>query len=103
MAAEVAAVLCGFYQLLLCIFDSLQSLTLQEIDSPVAVIAGDFFRMQPSHPATLANVPDKRTELRLAALEYHQFPTPGKLAIPRLVRRTMATYADGAEGGFLGG
>ena len=24
---------------------------------------------------------DKRAELRLAALEYHEFPTPGKLAI----------------------
>ena len=24
---------------------------------------------------------DKRTELRRAALEYHEFPTPGKVAI----------------------
>jgi malate dehydrogenase (oxaloacetate-decarboxylating)(NADP+) len=31
--------------------------------------------------ATLAKAQEKRAELRLAALEYHEFPTPGKLAI----------------------
>jgi malate dehydrogenase (oxaloacetate-decarboxylating)(NADP+) len=30
---------------------------------------------------TGSNVANKRAELRLAALEYHQFPTPGKIAI----------------------
>ncbi|MBG9388965.1 NADP-dependent malic enzyme [Caenimonas aquaedulcis] len=30
---------------------------------------------------TAANADDKRTELRQAALEYHEFPTPGKIAI----------------------
>ena len=36
----------------------------------------------------MANIPDnkadqvdKRAEMRRAALEYHQFPTPGKVAI----------------------
>ncbi|MRD46923.1 NADP-dependent malic enzyme [Caenimonas koreensis] len=33
----------------------------------------------PSNDA--ANADDKRAELRLAALEYHEFPTPGKVAI----------------------
>ena len=28
-----------------------------------------------------SNTPEKRAELRRAALEYHQFPTPGKIAI----------------------
>ena len=32
-------------------------------------------------PNTPLNTADKRAELRLAALEYHEFPTPGKLAI----------------------
>ncbi len=32
-------------------------------------------------PDTLINAADKRAELRKAALEYHEFPTPGKLAI----------------------
>ena len=27
------------------------------------------------------NSPDARAELRRAALEYHEFPTPGKVAI----------------------
>ena len=31
--------------------------------------------------STLAKAQEKRAELRLAALEYHEFPTPGKLAI----------------------
>ena len=33
----------------------------------------------PSSPE--ATVADKRAELRQAALEYHEFPTPGKVAI----------------------
>jgi malate dehydrogenase (oxaloacetate-decarboxylating)(NADP+) len=32
-------------------------------------------------PHTQANAEEKRAELRRAALEYHEFPTPGKLAI----------------------
>jgi malate dehydrogenase (oxaloacetate-decarboxylating)(NADP+) len=32
-------------------------------------------------PTTPATQQDKRAELRRAALEYHQFPTPGKVAI----------------------
>ena len=32
-------------------------------------------------PNTPLNTADKRAELRLAALEYHEFPTPGKLQI----------------------
>jgi malate dehydrogenase (oxaloacetate-decarboxylating)(NADP+) len=28
-----------------------------------------------------SNTPEKRAELRRAALEYHEFPTPGKIAI----------------------
>ena len=32
-------------------------------------------------PQTTANAEEKRAELRRAALEYHQFPTPGKIAI----------------------
>jgi malate dehydrogenase (oxaloacetate-decarboxylating)(NADP+) len=32
-------------------------------------------------PHTLANAEEKRAELRRAALEYHEFPTPGKIAI----------------------
>ena len=32
-------------------------------------------------PNTPLNTADKRAQLRLAALEYHEFPTPGKLAI----------------------
>ncbi|MES3002843.1 MAG: NADP-dependent malic enzyme [Pseudomonadota bacterium] len=32
-------------------------------------------------PNTPANADDKRSELRQAALEYHEFPTPGKIAI----------------------
>jgi malate dehydrogenase (oxaloacetate-decarboxylating)(NADP+) len=34
-----------------------------------------------SSPATAQNQSDKRAELRRAALEYHEFPTPGKVAI----------------------
>ncbi|MGE5865505.1 MAG: hypothetical protein ACM32J_10465, partial [Rhizobacter sp.] len=29
----------------------------------------------------MANPEEKRAELRRAALEYHEFPTPGKVAI----------------------
>jgi len=32
-------------------------------------------------PQTTANAEEKRAELRRAALDYHEFPTPGKLAI----------------------
>src|SRR6187401_2418029 len=32
-------------------------------------------------PTNSANAVEKRTELRQAALEYHEFPTPGKVAI----------------------
>ena len=32
-------------------------------------------------PLNAANADDKRSELRQAALEYHEFPTPGKIAI----------------------
>ena len=32
-------------------------------------------------PDTLLNTAEKRAELRKAALEYHEFPVPGKLAI----------------------
>src|SRR6187402_2396026 len=32
-------------------------------------------------PTTSANSDEKRAELRLAALEYHEFPIPGKIAI----------------------
>ena len=32
-------------------------------------------------PHTLTSAEEKRAELRLAALEYHEFPTPGKVAI----------------------
>ena len=32
-------------------------------------------------PLTTANAEDKRAELRRAALDYHEFPTPGKVAI----------------------
>ncbi|MFZ9510710.1 MAG: NADP-dependent malic enzyme, partial [Burkholderiaceae bacterium] len=32
-------------------------------------------------PASPANPAEKRHQLRRAALEYHQFPTPGKIAI----------------------
>jgi malate dehydrogenase (oxaloacetate-decarboxylating)(NADP+) len=32
-------------------------------------------------PQNAANADDKRTQLRQAALEYHEFPTPGKIAI----------------------
>ena len=32
-------------------------------------------------PAGSSNTPEKRAELRRAALEYHEFPTPGKIAI----------------------
>ncbi|MDB5873167.1 MAG: bifunctional protein : malic enzyme [Ramlibacter sp.] len=32
-------------------------------------------------PINSANADEKRDELRLAALEYHEFPTPGKIAI----------------------
>jgi malate dehydrogenase (oxaloacetate-decarboxylating)(NADP+) len=32
-------------------------------------------------PHTTANAEEKRAELRRAALEYHEFPTPGKIAI----------------------
>ncbi len=34
-----------------------------------------------SSPANAQNQSDKRAELRRAALEYHEFPTPGKVAI----------------------
>ena len=30
---------------------------------------------------TAINTPEKRAELRRAALEYHEFPKPGKIAI----------------------
>jgi malate dehydrogenase (oxaloacetate-decarboxylating)(NADP+) len=40
---------------------------------------------RPSHneprDKTMSNADDKRAELRRAALEYHEFPTPGKIAI----------------------
>ncbi len=32
-------------------------------------------------PKTTVNSPDKRAELRRAALEYHEYPTPGKISI----------------------
>ena len=32
-------------------------------------------------PNNTLNAAEKRAELRRAALEYHQFPTPGKIAI----------------------
>ncbi|HXD40020.1 MAG TPA: malic enzyme-like NAD(P)-binding protein, partial [Ramlibacter sp.] len=32
-------------------------------------------------PMNAVNIDDKRTQLRQAALEYHEFPTPGKIAI----------------------
>ena len=32
-------------------------------------------------PTTAVNSEEKRAELRRAALEYHEFPTPGKVAI----------------------
>nr|MDP2190956.1 NADP-dependent malic enzyme [Rhodoferax sp.] len=32
-------------------------------------------------PPTTANIEEKRAELRRAALEYHEFPSPGKIAI----------------------
>jgi malate dehydrogenase (oxaloacetate-decarboxylating)(NADP+) len=35
----------------------------------------------PNSPANAANAAEKRAELRRAALEYHEFPTPGKIAI----------------------
>lgn len=31
--------------------------------------------------ATTPNTPDKKAQLRRAALEYHEFPKPGKIAI----------------------
>jgi malate dehydrogenase (oxaloacetate-decarboxylating)(NADP+) len=34
-----------------------------------------------SKPPTTPNATDKRSELRRAALEYHEFPTPGKIAV----------------------
>lgn len=34
-----------------------------------------------SHSPSSSNSPEKRAELRRAALEYHEFPTPGKIAI----------------------
>ncbi len=37
--------------------------------------------MSATRPAPHDKVLDQRAELRLAALEYHQFPTPGKVAI----------------------
>ena len=37
--------------------------------------------MSATRPATNDKVLDQQAELRLAALEYHQFPTPGKVAI----------------------
>jgi malate dehydrogenase (oxaloacetate-decarboxylating)(NADP+) len=36
---------------------------------------------QATSPANAQNQSDKRAELRRAALEYHEFPTPGKVAI----------------------
>ena len=32
-------------------------------------------------PNNAANADENRSELRQAALEYHEFPTPGKIAI----------------------
>ena len=32
-------------------------------------------------PVAPPDQPDKRAELRVAALDYHEFPTPGKVAI----------------------
>ncbi len=46
-------------------------------DALLIVIAEKLIPM----PNTPVNTADKRAELRLAALEYHEFPTPGKLAI----------------------
>ncbi len=37
--------------------------------------------MPPMNDATSSNTEEKRAELRRAALEYHEFPTPGKIAI----------------------
>ena len=37
--------------------------------------------MPTSSPATSDKAQEKRAELRRAALEYHEFPTPGKVAI----------------------
>src|SRR5262245_13477286 len=38
-------------------------------------------RLTGEMPPTMANTEDKHAELRRAALEYHEFPTPGKVAI----------------------
>ncbi|MFT6589634.1 MAG: malate dehydrogenase (oxaloacetate-decarboxylating)(NADP+), partial [Rhodoferax sp.] len=32
-------------------------------------------------PLTKTNAEEKRAELRRAALDYHEFPTPGKISI----------------------
>ena len=37
--------------------------------------------MPPIQDTTSSNTPEKRAELRRAALEYHEFPVPGKIAI----------------------
>jgi malate dehydrogenase (oxaloacetate-decarboxylating)(NADP+) len=37
--------------------------------------------MPPMNDTTAANTEEKRAELRRAALEYHEFPTPGKISI----------------------
>ncbi len=37
--------------------------------------------MPPMNDTASSNSPEKRAELRRAALEYHQYPTPGKIAI----------------------
>ncbi len=37
--------------------------------------------MPPMNDATSSNTEEKRAELRRAALEYHEFPTPGKISI----------------------
>ena len=34
-----------------------------------------------SSPLDHANAQEKKEQLRLAALEYHQFPTPGKISV----------------------
>jgi len=52
----------------------------EKISGSLTVIAGDFLMPTFSSP-TSDNAQEKRAELRRAALEYHEFPTPGKLAI----------------------
>jgi malate dehydrogenase (oxaloacetate-decarboxylating)(NADP+) len=35
----------------------------------------------PSHPEQAPSSPDKKARMRQAALEYHEFPTPGKISV----------------------